>query len=110
LVKIRLTRLGKHKAPFYRIVAMDSRVKRDGKYIALIGTLEPRKKLVRIDKQLALKYLSQGAQPSDTVLNLFKKEGVWAEFIKSKVVHIKPKKIKKSKKAKPAPVTTTTPQ
>jgi small subunit ribosomal protein S16 len=76
LVKIRLTRLGKHKAPVYRIVATDSRVKRDGKYIALIGTYEPFSGQTKINHELAIKFLSNGAQPTETILNMFKQNGI----------------------------------
>jgi small subunit ribosomal protein S16 len=85
VVKIRLTRLGKHKAPFYRIVATDSRVKRDGKYIALIGTFEPNKGIIKIKHDLAIDYLVKGAQPTETILNMFKGQGIWAEYLKTKL-------------------------
>ncbi|MDE7434186.1 MAG: 30S ribosomal protein S16 [Mycoplasmoidaceae bacterium] len=76
MVKIRLTRLGKHKSPFYRIVATDSRTKRDGGFIAVLGTYEPfsGKTLIKSEEVLAL--LNKGAQPTDTILNLFKEKGI----------------------------------
>ncbi len=83
-VNLRLKRMGSHKKPFYRIVAIDSRVKRDGKYIELIGTYNPLTGDRKIDKEVALKWLSNGAQPTDTVRNLFSIEGIMKEFHESK--------------------------
>jgi small subunit ribosomal protein S16 len=76
MVKIRLTRLGKHKMPYYRMVAIDSRIKRDGGYLALIGTIEPRKKIQKINKTLLLKFLNDGAVASNTVVNILKQQGI----------------------------------
>ena len=85
-VKIRLTRLGAKKRPFYRIVATDERRKRDGEYIELIGTYEPiNDSKVNINEELALKWLKEGAIPTDTVRNLFSKNGVMKKFADSKV-------------------------
>jgi len=77
-VKISLTRMGDKKSPFYRIVAKDGRVSRDGKYIELIGTYNPltNPAEVKIDNDLAKKWLSQGAQPTQTVRTLLEKAGV----------------------------------
>lgn len=77
-VKIRLTRMGAKKAPFYRIVATDSRKARDGKYIEQIGYYDPTKEpaLVNIDAEIAKKWLNNGAQPTETVRNLFKANGI----------------------------------
>ncbi len=85
-VKLRLTRLGDHKNPLYRIVATDSRTKRDGEYLAKIGTYNPHTEpaTVEIDRELALKYLNTGAIPSDTVRNLFSQAGIMKEFAESK--------------------------
>ena len=84
-VKLRLTRLGDHKNPLYRIVATDSRTKRDGEYIELIGTYEPiNDSKVNIDEEVALKWLKTGAIPSDTVRNLFKEAGIMKKFAESK--------------------------
>ncbi len=94
MVKIRLTRMGRHKLPYYRVVVVDSKVRRDGAYIELIGTYEPIEGKVDIKKDLAIKWLNNGAQPSDTVLNIFKKEGVWKEYKENK------KQSKPSKKEK----------
>jgi small subunit ribosomal protein S16 len=77
MVKIRLTRLGKHKAPAYRIVAVDSRAKRDGAYIALLGTYNlANKPALSLNKELVMDFLKKGAQPSETVKNFLKKEKV----------------------------------
>ena len=78
MVKLRLTRMGAKKAPFYRIVATDSRKARDGQYIEQIGIYYPASepKVVRIDAELAKKWLANGAQPTDTVRNLFKEHGI----------------------------------
>ena len=81
-VKIRLKRMGAKKTPFYRIVAADSRSPRDGRYIEIIGTynpvVEPAK--VEINEELALKWLQTGAKPSDTVRNLFSKQGIMEKY------------------------------
>lgn len=98
MVKIRLTRLGKHKAPFYRIVATDSRTKRDGKYIALLGTLEPNKGLLKIKKDLIIEFLNKGAQPTETILNILKEQGIWAEYAKTKKAAKKHKRKLSAKK------------
>ncbi|MFV0288068.1 MAG: 30S ribosomal protein S16 [Mycoplasmatales bacterium] len=82
MVKLRLKRMGAKKQAFYRIVAMDARTKRDGKAIEELGFYDPIKQPaeVKIDKEKALKWLKEGAQPSDTVKNLFAKEGIMKEF------------------------------
>ena len=86
-VKLRLTRLGKTKQPTYRVVAIDSRTKRDGQYIELIGTYNPLTKpaTVKLNEKVALKWLSEGAIPSDTVKNLFREAGIMKKFAESKV-------------------------
>jgi len=80
-VKIRLTRIGRHKDPFYRIVAADSRFARDGRYIEQIGYFDPQKGIENavIDEELALKWLNLGAQPSETVKGVFKAKGLNAK-------------------------------
>ncbi|MBP3894910.1 MAG: 30S ribosomal protein S16 [Mogibacterium sp.] len=77
MVKIRLKRMGAHKKPFYRVVVADSRTPRDGKFIEEIGTYDPLKNPaeIKIDNEAAEKWLSQGAQPTDTVRALLKKSG-----------------------------------
>ncbi len=86
-VKLRLTRMGATKRPSYRIVATDSRRPRDGQYLELIGTympIEKEKNQVKINEELALKWLNSGAIPTDTVRNLFSKEGIMKKFADSK--------------------------
>ena len=77
-VKIRLQRFGAKKKPFYRIVAADSRNKRDGRYLEIIGTYNPltNPATVKIDDVKAQKWLQEGAQTTDTVKNLFTKAGI----------------------------------
>ena len=77
-VKLRLTRMGAKKRPTYRIVATDSRRPRDGQYLELIGTYAP------LNEEVALKWLNTGAIPTDTVKNLFSKEGIMKKFADSK--------------------------
>jgi small subunit ribosomal protein S16 len=69
-VAIRLSRAGKKKAPFYRVVAADKRRARDGKFIDLIGTYDPRTKVLRLDGERYQKWLKVGAQPSGTLTAL----------------------------------------
>ena len=83
-VKLRLTRMGAKKRPTYRIVATDSRRPRDGQYIELIGTYNPKEETVKINEEVALKWLGTGAQPTDTVRNLFSKEGIMKKYADSK--------------------------
>lgn len=85
-VKLRLKRMGGKQKPFYRIVAADSRFPRDGRFIETVGTYNPIAKPaeVKIDKELAIKWLSSGAQSTDTVKALFKKEGILKEFADAK--------------------------
>ena len=85
-VKLRLLRMGAKKAPFYRIVAADSRAPRDGSFIELLGTYDPRTNpaKVTIKEEEVLKWLNNGAQPSDTVKNLLSKEGIIKKFADSK--------------------------
>ncbi|MGL4990365.1 MAG: 30S ribosomal protein S16 [Sarcina sp.] len=78
-VKIRLRRMGAHKAPFYRIVVADSRAPRDGKFIEEIGYYNPIAKPeadVKINAEKAVKWLGNGAQPTDVVKRLFAKAGI----------------------------------
>ena len=77
-VKIRLKRMGQKKAPFYRIVVADSRAPRDGKFIEEIGTYDPTKdpSEFKVNEELAKKWLSNGAQPTDVVNKIFKLAGL----------------------------------
>lgn len=81
-VKLRLMRMGAKKKPFYRIVAADSRTKRDGKYIELVGTYNPvtSPAEVKIDEEVALKWLNNGAIPTDTVRSLLRQKGINEKF------------------------------
>lgn len=81
-VKIRLKRMGKKFAPFYRVVVLDSRKKRDGRVIEEVGLYDPMQEpsLIRIDGDRVKYWLGVGAQPSDTVLNLLKITGDWQSF------------------------------
>ncbi|MEI3606666.1 30S ribosomal protein S16 [Pseudogracilibacillus sp. SE30717A] len=81
-VKIRLKRMGAKKNPFYRIVVADSRSPRDGRSIEQIGTYNPVADpvAVNIDEEKALDWMKKGAKPSDTVRNLFSKQGIMQKF------------------------------
>lgn len=78
MVKLRLTRMGAKKAPFYRIVAIDSRKARDGEYIDQIGYYNPVSvpKQIVIDADKAKDWLAKGAQPTDTVMGLLISQGI----------------------------------
>ena len=86
-VKIRLTRMGSKKKPFYRIHVADSRAPRDGKFIETVGTYNPlvTEEQVTLKEERVLEWLSKGAQPSDTVRNLLSKAGVMKKFHESKL-------------------------
>lgn len=75
-VKLRLQRFGNHKRPFYRIVAADAKAPRDGKFLEILGTYEPIKGAVAVDSEKVQAWMSNGAQPTDTVKSLFKKFNV----------------------------------
>lgn len=81
-VKIRLKRMGAKKKPFYRVIVADSRSPRDGKFIDHIGHYNPISDPVdvKIDAEKAIKWLNNGAQPTDTVKDLFKKHGVYEQM------------------------------
>ena len=85
-VKIRLTRIGRHKDPIYRVVVADSRFARDGRYVEQIGYFDPAKgeENADINEELALKWLAKGAQPSDSIRTLFNRKGIMEKFAKSK--------------------------
>lgn len=78
MVKIRLRRMGAKKAPFYRVVVADSRFPRDGRFIEEIGTYDPMKEPaeVKIDAEKVKEWMKNGAQPTDTVKSLLKREGI----------------------------------
>ena len=77
-VKIRLRRMGKKKAPFYRIIVADSRSPRDGRFIEEIGTYDPNQNpsAFKVDEEKAKKWLANGAQPTEVVGKIFKLAGI----------------------------------
>lgn len=77
-VKIRLRRMGAKKAPFYRIVVADSRYPRNGRFIEEVGYYDPTKNpsVVKVDAEKTKKWIANGAQPTDTVKNILKNEGI----------------------------------
>ena len=81
-VKLRLVRMGKPKQPTYRVVAADSRSPRNGRFIEILGTYEPRREpsVVNIDNEKAVGWLRQGAQPTEAVEKLLKISGAWADY------------------------------
>jgi small subunit ribosomal protein S16 len=78
LVKIRLTRLGAHKRPFYRLIVADSRARRDGPFIEILGTYDPLKEPseIKVDIEKARLWLQKGAQPTETARKLMQKAGL----------------------------------
>ena len=78
MVKIRLTRLGSHKKPFYRVIVTDSRSRRDGPFIEILGTYDPLKEPseFKVDMDKAKSWIQKGAQPTDTVKRLMQKAGL----------------------------------
>jgi small subunit ribosomal protein S16 len=81
-VKMRLARGGAKKKPFYQVVIADERARRDGKFIANVGTYDPNQNpaAFKVDETEALGWLGKGVQPTDTVRQLLKKAGIWAKF------------------------------
>jgi len=77
-VKIRLRRMGAHKAPFYRVIVADSRSPRDGRFVEEIGYYNPLTEpaVIKIDEEKAIKWVKNGAQPTDVVKRLFEKAGI----------------------------------
>jgi small subunit ribosomal protein S16 len=90
-VKLRLTRMGKTKAPTYRIIVADARNQRDGRFIEILGTYEPLHdpSKVNLNNERAVHWLQQGAQPTDTVQKLLQESGAWATAGKQPVVPTK---------------------
>ena len=86
MVRIRLTRMGKRHRPFYRIVVVDRKKRRDGAYIESLGYYDPVKDPaeMKVDVDRAVEWLLKGAQPSNTVRNIFKKFGVMKRFHEAK--------------------------
>ena len=87
MVKLRLKRMGKKGNAFYRIVAADSSFPRDGRFIEEIGTYDPvaKENQIVLKKEVVMKWLANGAQPTDTVRNILSKEGIMKEFHESKL-------------------------
>ncbi len=85
-VKLRLTRIGRHEDPFYRIVAADSHFARDGRFIEQIGTYDPAEGVEKatINEELALKWLNNGAIPSDSVRAMLTRKGIMTKYADSK--------------------------
>ncbi len=85
-VKLRLKRMGAKQKPFYRIVASDSRNPRDGRFIEAVGTYDPVKGAdkVTVDEEKALKWLNNGAIPTDTVRNILSNAGIMTKYANSK--------------------------
>lgn len=81
-VKLRLMRMGKKKQPTYRVVAADGRSPRDGRFIEIVGSYDPRcePSAITIDNEKAVRWLRNGAQPTETVEKLLKISGAWEEF------------------------------
>ena len=85
-VKLRLTRVGKKKQPQYRIVAADSRSPRDGRFIEILGQYNPRQEpsVVTVNNEKAVKWLMEGAQPTERVKKLLEVTGTWEAFTSAK--------------------------
>jgi small subunit ribosomal protein S16 len=81
-VKIRLARGGAKKKPFYQVVVADERFPRDGRFIEKLGQYDPKQNppLVTLKEDRTLAWLQQGAQPTDTVRQLLRQQGLWAKF------------------------------
>ena len=86
MVKLRLKRMGAKKAPFYRIVAADSRAPRDGRDIETIGVYDPTKNpaIIKLDEEKVLNWLNKGAVASDTVRSILFENGIMKKFADSK--------------------------
>ena len=100
-VKLRLMRMGKKKQPTYRVVAADARSPRNGRFIEIIGTYEPRQdpSVINIDNERAVHWLQHGAQPTERVEKLLKISGAWSEHTGEAVDAAVPTRApKKSKK------------
>ena len=86
MVKLRLKRMGAKKQPSYRIVAADSRAPRYGRFIEILGFYNPRSNPaeIKLDEENILKWLNNGAQPTDTVRSILSKEGIMKKFHEQK--------------------------
>jgi len=85
-VKLRLQRFGTTKRPFYRLVVAESKHKRDGRYLEILGTYDPsaEPKVTDLNEERALEWLQKGAQPTDTVKNILSKKGIIAKYRQEK--------------------------
>ncbi len=98
-----MTKFGRHKDPFFRIVAADSRFARDGRYSEQIGTFDPETGKADINEELVMKWLKAGATPSDSIKTLLTEMGIIAKFNATKSPsHKKSKTVKKNKFDRPA--------
>lgn len=81
-VRLRLTRIGRHKRPFYRVVAVDSRMRRDGRFLEVLGTYDPLKEpaVTELKQDRVLEWLQKGAQPTVTVRALLRRAGILKAF------------------------------
>ena len=84
MVKIRLTRTGRHFDPTYRMVVADSRYARDGRFIEQVGFYDPITDEIKLDEEKIMSWLNKGAQVSDTVKSILSKHGIIAKFAASK--------------------------
>ena len=84
MVKIRLTRTGRHFDPTYRMVVADSRYVRDGRFIEQVGFYDPMTDEIKLDEAKIMSWLNKGAQVSDTVKSILSKHGIIAKFAASK--------------------------
>lgn len=84
MVKIRLTRTGRHFDPTYRMVVADSRYARDGRFIEQVGFYDPITDEIKLDEEKIMSWLNKGAQVSDTVTSILSKHGIIAKFTASK--------------------------
>lgn len=100
-VKLRLRRMGAKQKPFYRIVAADSRSPRDGRFIEVVGTYNPIKNPaeVRVDEEKVLAWLSNGAEPTETVRSILSKNGTMKKFADTKKKSVKKAEKKETKVA-----------
>ena len=85
-LKLRLARGGAKKRPFYHIVVADARSPRDGRYLEIVGTYDPRREpsAITVDNDKAVEWLRKGAQPSERVQKLLQVSGAWDQFQASK--------------------------
>jgi len=100
MLKIRLTRLGDKKSPFYRVVVADSHAPRDGKFIEILGTFDPlvQENAIKIDKEKTLEWIKKGAIPTDTARATLVRAGILEPIPYKPKANAKPPKVKEKKK------------